>query len=120
MAARWTALASVDHVYKGSVKSQTIHFDYYVFVRQSPDSARPPTTYFESGISYAIFPQGIGFQFARGYSLYQMEIITADGTSSQDEPDRPSLSALTLELLFAVRSAPTTTGRPATELLQLG
>ena len=120
MAARWTALASVDPVYKGSVKSQTIHFDYYVFVRQSPDSARPPTTYFESGISYAIFLRGSDSNLHVAIPLYQMEIITADGTSSQDEPGRPSLSALTLELLFAVRSAPTTTGRPATELLQLG
>lgn len=41
LAAQWTALASVDQVFKGAVSSQIIHFDYYRLVPRSADHFGP-------------------------------------------------------------------------------
>jgi hypothetical protein len=41
LAAQWTALASVDQVFKGAVSSQIIQFDYYRLVPRSADHFGP-------------------------------------------------------------------------------
>jgi hypothetical protein len=113
LAAEWTALASVDQVFKGVVSSQTIHFDYYRLVPRSADHFGPPGAYFESGVRYAIFLNGRDSDLHAATPLYQMEIQLSPESRSRAQPHRPLLSALAQELLLAVQSAPTTIGRSA-------
>jgi hypothetical protein len=58
LASQWTALASVDQVFKGALSSHVIHFDYYRLAPRTADHFGPPTAYFETGVRYAIFLKG--------------------------------------------------------------
>jgi hypothetical protein len=114
LAAQWTALASVDQVFKGSVSSQIIHFNYYRLVPRSADYFGPPDSHFESGVRYAIFLKGRETDLHTAIPLYQMEVQLSPESPSQAQPHRSALSALARELLLAVQSAPATIGRSAT------
>ena len=114
MAAQWTALASVDQVFKGAVSSQTIHFNYYRLVPRSADYFGPPDAHFESGVRYVIFLKGRESDLHTAIPLYQMEVQLSPQPPSQPQPYRSPLSALAQELLLAVQSAPATVGRSAT------
>ena len=110
MAAQWTALASVDQVFKGAVSSQTIRFNYYRLVPRSPDYLSPPDSHFESGIRYAIFLKGRESDLHTAIPLYQMEVqLSPQSPQPQPHPSPPS--ELAQEMLLAVHSAPTTAGR---------
>jgi hypothetical protein len=115
MAAQWTALASVDQVFKGAVSSQTIHFNYYRLVPRSADYSSPPDAHFESGVRYAIFLKGREFDLHTAIPLYQMEVQLSPQSPSQPQPHSSPLSELAQELLLAVQSAPATVGRSATQ-----
>jgi hypothetical protein len=51
LAAQWTALASLDQVFKGALSSHVIHFDYYRLVPRTADHSGPPTAYFETAFA---------------------------------------------------------------------
>jgi len=113
LAAQWTALASVDHVFKGAVSSQIIHFDYYRLVPRSADHFGPPTAYFESGVRYAIFLKGGDSDLHAAIPLYGVEVKLSPESLWQAQPSPSPLSALAQELLLAIQTAPTTIGRSA-------
>lgn len=111
LASQWTALASVDQVFKGALSSHVIHFDYYRLAPRTADHFGPPTAYFETGVRYAIFLKGPESDLHTAIPLYQMEVKLSPQSPSQPHPHRSALSALAHELLLAVQSAPTTIGR---------
>jgi hypothetical protein len=113
LAAQWTALASVDQVFKGALSSHVIHFDYYRLVPRTADHFGPPTAYFETGVRYAIFLKGRDSDLHSAIPLYQMEVQLSPESPSQAQRHRSPLSALAQELLLAVQSAPTTIARSA-------
>ena len=103
MAAQWTALASVDQVFKGAVSSQIIHFNYHRLVPRSADYFGPPDAHFESGVRYAIFLKGRESDLHTAIPLYQMEVQLSPQSPSQPQP--PPLAAVRVSPRTVARSS---------------
>jgi hypothetical protein len=104
---QWIALASVDHVFKGTLVPKFIEFKYYGYLPHSGLSE--PMADFRPGLRYVLFlkRQDLGFEVA--IPAYQMEIQLAPRPATIDESNPEPDRVLAKELFFAIQSAPDTT-----------
>ena len=107
---QWTAVARVDHVFKGTLDPKNIEFKYYGYI--PPPELHPPTAYFRPGIRYILFLRRHDSDLEVAVPVYQMEIELAPTNKAGYPIGTPEL-ALANELVSAIQSAPDTIGRLA-------
>jgi hypothetical protein len=109
---QWTAVAGVDHVFKGTLDPKIIEFKYYGYI--PPLEVSPPTAYFRPGVRYILFLRRHDSDLEVAIPLYQMEIELASPNNGGSPIGTPEL-ALANELISAIQSASNTVGRSATK-----
>ena len=109
------AVASVDHVFKGTLDPKIIEFKYYGYILPpgTAETLTLPMADFHSGIRYVIFLKRRDSDLEVAIPAYQMEIQIASSSLNRQPSAVPDV-ALANELVFAIESAPTTIGRSAT------
>jgi hypothetical protein len=111
---QWSAVALVDRVFKGAIDAQVLEFKYYGLASSAGDYFGPPIAEFQSGTRYLLFLKGDARDLEVSTPFYQSEIRVAPQSPIVPDVESNSDLALATELMFAVQSAPTTTGRAAT------
>jgi hypothetical protein len=106
-----TAVASVDHVFKGTLDPKIIEFKYYGYIPLPGLSL--PMANFRPGIRYVLFLKRLDSGLEVAVPGYQMEIELGPTNKAGLSIGTPEL-ALASELVSAIESAPTTLGRGAT------
>jgi hypothetical protein len=111
-----TAVANVDHAFKGTLDQKSIEFKYYGYIPPSgtAEDVGPPIANFRSGIRYILFLRRHDSDLEVSIPAYQMEIQIAPSILSNRQSEADPDTALANELVYAIESAPTTIGRSAT------
>lgn len=113
---QWIAVATIDHMFKGTLDPKIVEFKYYGNIPPPgiSDISTPLMANFRPGIRYLLFLKRRNQDMEVAIAPYQMEIQLAPQQPTFDASNSAPDLVLAKELVFAIQSAPDTLGRSAT------